>query len=80
MVNSFETKYCSECSYPLVPDAFDEIKDAEKSKFDKIEEQHKQDIRELDKKWFKDFVSLIQQIPYPGTLFNFRVCRSHSSL
>jgi hypothetical protein len=28
---SLENKYCSKCSYPLVPDAFDEIKEAENS-------------------------------------------------
>ena len=26
LVNTFENKYCSKCRYPLVPDAFDEIK------------------------------------------------------
>ena len=26
LVNAIENKYCSKCSYPLVPSAFDEIK------------------------------------------------------
>jgi integrase/recombinase XerD len=29
LVNAIENKYCSKCSYPLVPSAFDEIKDAD---------------------------------------------------
>ena len=29
LVNTFENRYCSKCSYPLVPSAFDEIKEAE---------------------------------------------------
>jgi integrase/recombinase XerD len=29
LVNAVENKYCSKCSYPLVPSAFDEIKAAE---------------------------------------------------
>ena len=29
LVNSYEKKYCSNCSYPLVPSAFDKIKSAE---------------------------------------------------
>jgi hypothetical protein len=34
-----ENKYCSKCSYPLVPSAFDEIKAAENMKFRAIEEK-----------------------------------------
>src|SRR5215469_15032742 len=32
LINTLENKYCSKCSYPLVPDAFDEIKEAENSR------------------------------------------------
>ena len=29
LINAVDNKYCSKCSYPLVPSAFDEIKAAE---------------------------------------------------
>jgi len=39
LVNAIENKYCSKCSYPLVPSAFDEIKAAEDIKFRAMEER-----------------------------------------
>jgi integrase/recombinase XerD len=39
LVNVMENKYCSKCSYPLVPSAFDEIKANEDMKFRAIEEK-----------------------------------------
>jgi hypothetical protein len=39
LVNAIENKYCSKCSYPLVPSAFDEIKAAEEIKFKAMEER-----------------------------------------
>jgi integrase/recombinase XerD len=39
LVNVMENKYCSKCSYPLVPSAFDEIKANEDTKFLAIEEK-----------------------------------------
>ncbi|HEY6885492.1 MAG TPA: hypothetical protein VI278_15770 [Nitrososphaeraceae archaeon] len=29
LINAIDSKYCSKCSYPLVPSAFDELKEAE---------------------------------------------------
>jgi hypothetical protein len=66
LVNTFEYKYCSKCSYPLVPDAFDEIKEAEYSKLQSLEEKHRQEIIDLEEKMeqrFNQIVSLIQQNP-----------------
>jgi integrase/recombinase XerD len=40
LVNSIENKYCSKCSYPLVPSAFDEIKAVENMKFQAIEQKY----------------------------------------
>ena len=34
-VNTFENKYCSKCSYPLKPEAYDEIKQSEEAKIRK---------------------------------------------
>ena len=39
LVNAVDNKYCSKCSYPLIPSAFDEIKAAENMKFRAIEER-----------------------------------------
>ena len=40
LVNIFENKYCSNCSYPLKPEAFDEIKEEEKGKFIELEKKY----------------------------------------
>ena len=39
LVNAADNKYCSKCSYPLIPSAFDEIKAAEDMKFRAMEER-----------------------------------------
>jgi integrase/recombinase XerD len=39
LVNAIDNKYCSKCSYPLIPSAFEEIKAAEDTKFHAIEER-----------------------------------------
>ena len=39
LVNAIDNKYCSKCSYPLVPSAFDEIKAAEDIRFYAMEER-----------------------------------------
>jgi integrase/recombinase XerD len=58
LVNAIENKYCSNCSYPLKPEAYDEIKASENTKINslekKVEETHNRMIQIL---------SIIQQIP-----------------
>jgi integrase/recombinase XerD len=39
LINSIESKYCSKCSYPLTPSAFDEIKEQEDLKFRSLEKR-----------------------------------------
>ena len=39
LVNAIDNKFCSKCSYLLVPSAFDEIKAAEETKFKAMEER-----------------------------------------
>jgi hypothetical protein len=46
LVNTFENKYCSKCSYPLVPSAFEEIKQAEDSKIQHMMQEHFQELRD----------------------------------
>jgi integrase/recombinase XerD len=40
LINAFENKYCSKCSYPLKPEAFEEIKISENKKFEVLEEKY----------------------------------------
>ena len=49
MVNAFDNKYCSKCSYPLVPSAFDEIKEAENRKLQEVQAKYEQDMKSLRK-------------------------------
>ena len=42
LINTFDNKYCSKCSYPLVPSAYDEIKESEERRLKKMEEQIQQ--------------------------------------
>ena len=49
MVNAVDNKYCSKCSYPLIPSAFDEIKEAENMKILAIEKKYNQDMKAMRK-------------------------------
>jgi len=40
LVNAMENKYCSKCSYPLVPSAFEEIKAEENRKFEMLQNKY----------------------------------------
>ncbi len=42
LVNILENKYCSKCSYPLKPEAFDEIKEEENKKILELESKYKE--------------------------------------
>ena len=67
LVNAIDNKYCSKCSYPLVPSAFDEIKEAENMKIHAIEEGYKQDIKHMREEMnqqFSQIMSMIQQNPH----------------
>ena len=39
LINTLEIMYCSKCSYPLVPSAYDEVKQSEANRLKKMEEQ-----------------------------------------
>ena len=41
-VNVIENKYCSKCSYPLKPEAYEEIKQIEEDRIKKLEEKYNQ--------------------------------------
>ena len=39
LVNAIENKYCSKCSYPLKPEAYDEIKENEDKRIKILEQK-----------------------------------------
>ena len=49
LVNAVDNKYCSKCSYPLIPSAFEEIKAEEDVKFRAMEERLNNMQRMLEK-------------------------------
>jgi integrase/recombinase XerD len=66
LVNAIENKYCSKCSYPLVPCAFDEIKEAENKKIQQIQDKYEQDMKAMSEEMnqkFSQIMSMIQQNP-----------------
>ena len=38
-VNPLENKYCSKCSYPLKPEAYDELKEKEENEIKRMKQQ-----------------------------------------
>jgi hypothetical protein len=66
LVNALDNKYCSKCTYPLVPSAFDEIKEAENAKVQAMSEKYEQDIKKIREEMneqFSQIMSMIQQNP-----------------
>jgi integrase/recombinase XerD len=62
LVNAMENKYCSKCSYPLVPSAFEEIKMMEEMKINSLKEKHERDMEEVNQKLDR-VMSMVQQNP-----------------
>ena len=62
LVNAIESKYCSKCSYPLTPQAFDEIKNDEDRKLKALEEQYKNEIDHLRKDLENKFKKIFEKI------------------
>jgi integrase/recombinase XerD len=66
LINTVENKYCSKCSYPLIPQAYEEIKANEDLKLKVMEEKHKQDMdamREEMNEQFKKIMLMVQKNP-----------------
>ena len=66
LVNAIENKYCSKCSYPLTPSAFDEIKLEEDYKLKSLNDKYEKEMKELreqtDQKLDR-IISMIQENP-----------------
>ena len=69
LTNAIDNKYCSQCSYPLLPQAYEEIKESEEARFKELETKHNQNMinlkhhleEQLEKVWsFIDLQKLEQ--------------------
>ena len=47
LVNAIENKYCSKCSYPLKPEAYDEIKSLEEKRIETLQQKYENDMKTL---------------------------------
>lgn len=66
IVNAIENKYCSKCSYPLKPEAYEEIKESEQIRINNLELKYENDMKILRNEMnnqFNQILSLIQQNP-----------------
>src|SRR5436309_9971157 len=62
LVNAVDNKYCSNCSYPLIPSAFDEIKEAENLKLKTMADKHEQDMKAMRKEIMEDMKNQMAQL------------------
>ncbi len=62
LVNAVENKYCSKCSYPLIPSAFDEIKAAEDMKIQTMQRKYDQDMKTLREEMENKFQQILAKI------------------
>src|SRR6476660_7732689 len=62
LVNAVDNKYCSKCSYPLVPTAFDEIKEAENSKIQEMQQKYEQDMKSMREEMEHKFQQILTKI------------------
>ncbi|MDQ6862800.1 MAG: hypothetical protein M3044_03135 [Thermoproteota archaeon] len=66
LVNMMENKFCSKCSYPLSPQAYEEIKEVENRTIQALKDKQEQDtkaMREEMNQQFTQIMSMIQQNP-----------------
>jgi hypothetical protein len=54
LVNAVDNKYCTKCSYPLVPSAFDEIKEAENRKMQEMAQRYENNIKSMCEEIMED--------------------------
>jgi hypothetical protein len=60
--NVLENKYCSKCSYPLNPEAFEEIKQTEEVRFTELEKKYNEKISDLAQSMEQKFQQLLSKI------------------
>jgi integrase/recombinase XerD len=60
LVNAIDNKFCSKCSYPLTPQAYEEIKENEDLKLKSIQDKNEQDMKAM-----REELAEMQQAVYP---------------
>ena len=67
-VNALENKYCSKCSYPLTPEAFDQIKQSKETRFMDMEKRYTEKLENIT----MDMEKRLQQILLKVNVENLR--------
>jgi integrase/recombinase XerD len=62
LVNALDTKYCSKCTYPLVPSAFDEIKAMEDVKIQTLKDKYEKDMKSMREEMENKFQQILIRI------------------
>ncbi len=62
LVNVIENKYCSKCSYPLKPEAYDEIKINEENRIKNLEEKYETEMKLIRDEMEKKFQLVLSKI------------------
>ena len=62
LVNAIDNKSCSKCSYPLIPSAFDEIKEAENRRIQEIQQKYEQDMKAMREEIREDMKYQLAQL------------------
>jgi integrase/recombinase XerD len=62
LVNALDNKYCSKCSYPLVPSAFDEIKAAENERIQAIQVKYEREMKSMREEMENKFQQILTKI------------------
>ena len=70
LVNAIDNKYCSKCSYPLTPQAFEEIKNDEEIRIKTLEKKYEKDIKSLKEEMQDQFSYIIRIIQEHPSLTN----------
>jgi integrase/recombinase XerD len=58
LVNTLENKYCSKCSYPLSPEAYDQIKQDEERRFIEMEKKYTDKLTNIENMLDKLFLKV----------------------
>ena len=61
-VNSVDVKFCSKCAYPLTPQAYEEIKEAENRNIQTLQQKYEQEMNAM-REQMNHIILLIQQNP-----------------
>lgn len=62
LVNQHENKYCPKCSYPLTPQAYDEVKISDNIKYHELEKRYERDLNALREDMENKFQVLLSKI------------------